>query len=613
MLKPTSLSPGHGRFISLLAVILLVPAALLQGANVMVTFRVNMKNAYTSGGVYVGSDWAGWSLEKFQLLTDTNHDSIFETTIYLPAGESYNYRYTKGNANWGGFESLTGSMCGSGSAGADRNIVVPASNTVLPVVCFNECADCGTTPNTMLSLSVDMSGVAVSAQGLHVAGSFNNWNCSSHTLTDADNDHIYTITLPLLPNLAYEYKFVNGNSLTDAEVVFGSCEFRSRRRVNLGTDSLVAETVAWGSCSAVAQLPAGERVACIGNSITEGGAGNYFNSWSVQLADMLGEGWYTENLGVAGTTMSKTGDKPWWNEPQYAYTFALQPGVVLIKLGTNDSKSSNWKPANYKADYLDMIDKLRAMPSQPELYMVTPCKAYSGAYNISDNTIVMKLIPVLHQIAREKGVHLIDMYNATSYMPALFPDGIHPNAAGAKVIAQKVKDNLLKAKPLVMQVEPTTDTTTNSMYQWMRNGEPIAGANRRTLNATENGTYRVVVKMSSGSNDIYVSQPFELQLPQGTTTVGLTTDYEVTYGLGENPVFDALQLYPNPSSGSLTLTNAAGALVSLLTPAGQLLATYSHIGNPCQLNLQGFSDGLYMVKITLGKSSVTRQVLLKRE
>ncbi|HOW31405.1 MAG TPA: hypothetical protein PLP88_07555, partial [Bacteroidales bacterium] len=122
----------------LVFIILLLPATGLKASNVMVTFRVNMSEAYPANGiVYIGSDWAGWELNKFQMMTDNNHDSIFEATLYLPAGESYNFRYSTSNTDWGHFESMTGTPCGSGGSLADRNIVVPQGSTVLPVVCFN--------------------------------------------------------------------------------------------------------------------------------------------------------------------------------------------------------------------------------------------------------------------------------------------------------------------------------------------------------------------------------------------------------------------------------------------------------------------------------------------
>jgi lysophospholipase L1-like esterase len=590
--------------------LLLFCSGFLTAGNVMVTFRVNMSAAYPTSGVYVGSDWAGWSLDKFQLLTDADHDSIFEITIYLPAGESYNYRYTRGNTNWNNFESMVGTVCGSGSSNADRNIVVPQLNTVLDIVCFNACADCGSTETTNLNLSLDMTGLAVSSNGVHVAGSFNNWSTTTLELKDNNSDNIYDISIPLIPNLDYEYKFLNGNTLNDAEVVFGTCEFRSKRRVSVYGEALNVPVVKFSSCNADGSQITDTKIACIGNSITEGGAGNYYNSWPMRLRDMLGNGYYTENLGVSGTTMSKVGDSPWWNQPQYNYTFSLNPDIILIKLGTNDSKSNNWKPVNYKADYIDMIDKFRAMPSHPAIYVVTPAKAYSAAYNINDNTIVMKIIPILHQIAFEKGVHLIDMYNATTYMPANFPDGIHPNSAGAMVIAQKAKENILKAKPVISLVEATTDTTVNTLYQWFYNDTPVPGANHHTINVTQEGTYKVAVKMSNASSDIFVSEPFTVVLPQGISTAGLTTDYDVVYKVNNTLGSHTILIYPNPASDVIVIENALHSDVTILDETGKVVVNQKNIDNNQSINIPELKNGVYFIRLTKDNSSVTRQIVV---
>ncbi len=602
--------PSNRNFLITLLFMLAIPTGFLSASNVMVTFRVNMSEAYPTNGVFIGSDWAGWSLDKFQLLTDTNNDSIFETTIYLPAGECYNYRYTRGNTNWNNFETMVGTVCGSGSSNADRNIVVPQVNTVLGVVCFNSCADCGSTERVNLTLSVDMSGVTTSTNGVHVAGTFNNWNTTSLELKDDNSDNIYEISIPVIPNLDYEYKFLNGNSMTNAEVVFGTCEFRSKRRVSVANESLNWPVVKFGSCNASGDPIAETTIACIGNSITEGGAGNYFNSWAIQLREMLGNGYYTENLGVSGTTMSKVGDSPWWNQPQYNYTFGLNPNIILIKLGTNDSKSSNWKPEHFKADYLDMIGKFRAMPSHPTIYMVTPAKAYSSAYSINDNTIVMKIIPILHQIAFEEGVHLIDMYNATSYMPANFPDGIHPNSAGAKAIAQKAKENILKAKPVITQVAASTDTTVNTLYQWYYNDSPLSGGNLHTITVSKEGKYQVAVKMSRASNDIYVSEPFNLVLPQGSSTVSLTTDYDVVYKINNTLGQQHVLIYPNPASGSINIENAADADVSILNETGQIMYVEKKIGKFQTINIPELKSGVYFVKLSKNNSILTERIVV---
>ena len=65
---------------------------------------------------------------------------------------------------------------------------------------------------------IDMSAETVSANGVHIAGSFqlvaglgNNWDPSSTLVQDANGDKIYEITIAL-PSGTYEYKFINGNA-----------------------------------------------------------------------------------------------------------------------------------------------------------------------------------------------------------------------------------------------------------------------------------------------------------------------------------------------------------------------------------------------------------------
>ena len=46
-------------------------------------------------------------------------------------------------------------------------------------------------------------------------------------------------------------------------------------------------------------------------------------------------------------------------------------------------------------------------------------------------------------MARRKGVPVIDLYTALSGKPEMFPDKIHPNAAGARVMAEAVEAAIL--------------------------------------------------------------------------------------------------------------------------------------------------------------------------
>ena len=45
----------------------------------------------------------------------------------------------------------------------------------------------------------------------------------------------------------------------------------------------------------------------------------------------------------------------------------------------------------------------------------------------------------MQTLAKRKGLPIIDLYAALSGKPEMFPDKIHPNAAGAKVMAETIE------------------------------------------------------------------------------------------------------------------------------------------------------------------------------
>jgi hypothetical protein len=64
--------------------------------------------------------------------------------------------------------------------------------------------------------------------------------------------------------------------------------------------------------------------------------------------------------------------------------------------------------------------------------------AYPGRAGIRDSIINPELLAKIDQIAAKTGCPIIDLYQALSDKPELFPDRIHPNAAGAKVMAETI-------------------------------------------------------------------------------------------------------------------------------------------------------------------------------
>lgn len=181
------------------------------------------------------------------------------------------------------------------------------------------------------------------------------------------------------------------------------------------------------------------KIACIGNSITEGNAmsSKLLDAYPVALGRYLGAGYNVKNFGVSGRTMLKKGDFPIWNEPLFAQALAFNPNIVTIMLGTNDSKPQNWVYKNeFITDYLAMIDTFKQLPSQPQIYVCLPLPAFSGAYDIRDSIIVTDIIPMIHQIAESAKVNIIDMNTPFLDKSSLMPDGIHPLVVGTDLIAR---------------------------------------------------------------------------------------------------------------------------------------------------------------------------------
>ena len=86
------------------------------------------------------------------------------------------------------------------------------------------------------------------------------------------------------------------------------------------------------------------RLACVGDSITYGSglSEREVNSYPAVLQKLLGEGYDVKNFGVSGATLLKSGDKPYWKQSEFKSATAFNPNIVVIKLGTNDTKPQNW-------------------------------------------------------------------------------------------------------------------------------------------------------------------------------------------------------------------------------------------------------------------------------
>lgn len=192
------------------------------------------------------------------------------------------------------------------------------------------------------------------------------------------------------------------------------------------------------------------RVACVGNSITDGmgiDMSGVFSYPSV-LGRRLGDGYAVKNFGVSGRTMSNSGDLPYQNEQAWKDCLAWQPNVVVIKLGTNDSKTDNWKTG--KDDYIkslqQMVDSLDALPTKPRIIIASPIPAFRDIWTITDSVIATEVVPQLEKYAKKKKLQYLDLHSLFKNEDGkqMQSDGIHPTNKGAAQIAGYVAEAIKK-------------------------------------------------------------------------------------------------------------------------------------------------------------------------
>ena len=180
-------------------------------------------------------------------------------------------------------------------------------------------------------------------------------------------------------------------------------------------------------------------MACVGDSITFGSgiADRDINSYPAQLARYLGKKWEVRNFGVGGATLLKQGDRPYWSQDAYRQCLGFVPDVVIIKLGTNDTKPQNWAhKSQFVPDYVALLNSFKALGCR--IWICLPVPAFPARWGISDDTIRQETIPMIRSIAQQTDVPVIDLYQALADHSDLFPDQIHPNAQGAGIMARTI-------------------------------------------------------------------------------------------------------------------------------------------------------------------------------
>lgn len=186
------------------------------------------------------------------------------------------------------------------------------------------------------------------------------------------------------------------------------------------------------------------KVACVGDSITYGCTvqNRNKNNYPTVLGHLLGEEYCVNNFGYTNRTAIKDADFPYTKEKLYQQSLDFYPDIVVIMLGSNDTKKTNWNREKFIKDYCEIIDSYLNLSSKPKIHILIPPPLFEirgkVMWQLRKDTMTDEVYPAVKEIADRKDINLIDMSKVFKKERKLFSDGVHPNKNGSRKFAEVV-------------------------------------------------------------------------------------------------------------------------------------------------------------------------------
>lgn len=241
----------------ILAIVILSVSQAVFGKKVkfacdMTGVAVNVTGMHVSGDFQTAAGFAGgdWNSATTPL-TQEGVTEIYSIVVDVPAFTKYEYKFVNGDQFYDAEFVPEYSRVGY-NFNDNRWIYVDslADDTMMvgPIL-FAQNAPAGM---NLMRVFVDMMNETVSSNGVHVAGNFQGWDPQKTILYSFGPDNtnglfIYEMLCYVPVGGTYEYKFYNGNSAIDGEVVPAICSVNSNRSVTMLGDTML-KLVCFASC-----------------------------------------------------------------------------------------------------------------------------------------------------------------------------------------------------------------------------------------------------------------------------------------------------------------------------------------------------------------------------
>ena len=202
------------------------------------------------------------------------------------------------------------------------------------------------------------------------------------------------------------------------------------------------------------------HVACIGDSITygTGSADPSIHSYPVYYQKMLGYDYYVEKYGAPSNSLIETDTPSYLNHNYFTKSAEAKPDVVIVMLGTNDTRPTRWADSAYKVwnedrmqAFLDAGNKLvkNYRDANPNVQIIfATCPYVPQAADWTGN-LQKYGNPHIKQVAEANNCPVIDIFTYTKKNVGMFQggDGLHLKDEKYELLAEgfyELTKNIIK-------------------------------------------------------------------------------------------------------------------------------------------------------------------------
>lgn len=184
----------------------------------------------------------------------------------------------------------------------------------------------------------------------------------------------------------------------------------------------------------------GADIAFVGDSITQGWETGGKAAWAKHFAAH----WKCVNLGISG---DRTENVLWrLNHGGNLGHGALKPKAFVVLIGTNNAGHRKDSPEAILAGVKEIMDTLHRASPDSKIVLTA---IFPRTNDTKAGEIVLAANPLLKALAGERGAVWFDINDKLApggkVTKEIFPDGLHPNAAGYEIWASALEPVLAEA------------------------------------------------------------------------------------------------------------------------------------------------------------------------